>query len=126
MREDTLKSHQKLLDRGHVAAVSDLSDEEKWRMDQVQGQGYVIPWRTVYKADSLSMPCRLVFNVSSKTPGGSSLNCILAKGQNRLTKLQDLIIRFRRSKAAMSGDISMAYKGSKLVAEQVPAVYVET
>ena len=59
----------------------------------------------------------MVFDASSKTPGGSSLNSILAKGSNRLANLQQLLLRFRRGKAAFSGDISMAYNNTRLLPE---------
>ena len=117
MREDVLKSHQKLLDRGHVIAYDDLSDEEKERMNSVTNDGYFIPWRVVYKAGSLSTPCRMVFDASQKTPGGESLNNILAKGQNQLAKVLHVLMRFRNKAAAMASDISMAYNGVKLQPE---------
>ena len=117
MREDTLRSHQKLLDRGHVSLMSNLTEDEKTRMESTPGAGYTIPWRTVYNESSLSTPCRLVFDASAKTPGGASLNSVLAKGQNRLARLQHLFIRFRRAKFAVTGDVSMAFNGSKLIPE---------
>jgi hypothetical protein len=61
----------------------------------------------------------MVFDASSKTPGGNSLNGVLAKGQNRLCKLQHLLVRFRRGKAAVTADISMAYNGTKLRPEHL-------
>jgi hypothetical protein len=54
-----------------------------------------------------------------KTPGGNSLNGVLAKGQNRLRKLQHLLVRFRRGRAAVTADISMAYNGTKLRPEHL-------
>ena len=108
MREDAVKSHQKLLDRGHVIAASELSAEFKRAVESTPGAGYFIPWRTVYNEGSVSTPCRIVFDASSKTPGGESLNGILAKGQNRLVKLQLLLIKFRHGQAAVTANISMA------------------
>jgi hypothetical protein len=105
MQEDAVKSHQKLLDRGHV--------------EKVPGDGYFIPWRTVYNEGSVSTPCRIVFDASSKTPGGESLNGVLAKGQNRLIKLQHLLLKFRLRAAAVTADISMAYNGTRLRPEHL-------
>ena len=76
--------------------MNSLSDEERRRMDFTPGSGYIIPWRTVYKQGSISTPCRMVFDASARTPGGESLNAILAKGQNKLAKILHLLIRFRR------------------------------
>jgi hypothetical protein len=114
MREDALKSHQKLEERGYVLVEDDLPDSYKQAIGSTPGAGYFIPWRTVYNEGSLSTPCRIVFDASSKSPGGESLNGVLAKGQNRLSKLQHLLIRFRKGAAAVTADISMAYNGMKL------------
>ena len=80
MRLDAVKSHQKLVDRGHVMSEQEARMVYKQSMEKVPGDGYFIPWRTVYNDGSLSTPCRLVFDASSKTPGGESLNGVLAKG----------------------------------------------
>ena len=119
MREDTVKSHQKLVDRGHVSAEDELPADQLEVVRTSPGDGYFIPWRTVYNEGSLSTPCRMVFDASSKTPGGNSLNGVLAKGQNRLCKLQHLLVRFRRGRQAVTADISMAYNGTKLRAEHL-------
>jgi hypothetical protein len=119
MREDTVKSHQKLVDRGHVAEESELPKAHLEAIKASPGEGYFIPWRTIYKEGSLSTPFRMVFDASSKTPGGNSLNGVLAKGQNRLCKLQHLLVRFRRGRAAVTADISMAYNGTKLRPEHL-------
>jgi hypothetical protein len=61
----------------------------------------------------------MVFDASSKTPGGESLNGCLAKGQNRLCKLQHLLLRFRMGQEAVTADISMAYNGTRLHPEHM-------
>ena len=119
MRVDAVKSHQKLLDRGYVIAATELPAEIKRIVESTPGPGYFIPWRTVYNEGSVSTPCRLVFDASSKTPGGNSLNGVLAKGQNRLVKLQHLLIKFRHGQAAVTADISMAYNGTRLKPEHL-------
>ena len=119
MREDAVKSHQKLLDRGYVCSGQALPPECKKAVEETQGAGYFIPWRTVYNEGSVSTPCRIVFDASSKTPGGESLNATLAKGMNKLAKLQHLLIKFRHGGAAVSADISMAYNGTRLRPEHL-------
>ena len=119
MRQDAVKSHQKLVDRGHVMSESEARMVYKEAMEKVPGDGYFIPWRTVYNDGSISTPCRLVFDASSKTPGGESLNGVLAKGQNRLAKLQHLLVRFRLGAEAVTADISMAYNGTRLRPEHL-------
>ena len=118
MRLDTLRSHDKLLSKGHVINIKDISDAERIRMYSTTGEGYYIPWRTVYKSSSLSTPCRMVFDASSRTPnGGESLNSILAKGQNLLVLILHLLIRFLIGPYAFSYDVSMAYNQVKIAAE---------
>jgi hypothetical protein len=118
-REDTLKSHQKLLDRGHVMWEEDLPKHHRETIEKSPGAGYYIPWRIVHNEGSLSTPCRMVFDASSKTPGRESLNGCLAKGQNRLCKLQHLLLRFRMGQEAVTADISMAYNGTRLHPEHM-------
>ena len=45
------------------------------------------------------------------------MNGVLAKGQNRLVKIQSLLARFRLGRAAVTADISMAYNGTWLKPE---------
>ena len=47
MREDAVKSHQKLLDKGHVIAASKLPAGYRRAVEATPGPGYFIPWRTV-------------------------------------------------------------------------------
>ena len=54
-----------------------------------------------------------------KHPGVESLNGVLAKGQNRLAKLQHLLVRFRLGAEAVTADISMAYNGTRLRPEHL-------
>jgi len=117
MKEDAVKSHAKLLTRGHVKSEDQLTAEERAALSTLPGAGYFIPWRIVHNEGSLSTPCRIVFDASSKTPGGDSLNGVLAKGSNRLVKLQNLLAKFRQAAAAVTADISMAYNGTKLKPE---------
>lgn len=119
MVADTLKSHQKLADRGYVQLYSDLEKKYGDEMKKIPGDGYFIPWRTVYKEGSLSTPCRMVFDASAKTPGGDSLNGILAKGQNKLVRLQHLLMRLRLRPHAVTADITMAYNGIRLRPEHL-------
>ena len=51
----------------------------------------------------------MVFDASSRTPNGESLNNLLAKGKNLLPKLFDILLRFRRYNFAFSADIKSAY-----------------
>ena len=112
-----IKSHNKLRDKGYVIPYDELSAEEKIKMDATPEPGYFIPWRTVYKAGSISTPVRLVFDASQSSPSGASLNSILAKGQNTLARVLHILVRFRSKYAAVATDIKMAYNGIRLQEE---------
>ena len=118
VREGIVASHKKLADRGFVVRVADLEPEVKKYVDELNG--YVIPWRTVDKESSISTPVRMVFDASSRTPGGESLNNILAKGVNSLGNLFSILMKFRMRKAGFTADVSMAYNGVKLDPKHVP------
>ena len=51
----------------------------------------------------------MVFDASSRTPSGESLNCILAKGQNKLAKIVHLLIQFVMQEYTVTADVSVAY-----------------
>ena len=51
----------------------------------------------------------MVFDASSATPSGQSLNCVLAKGVNKLLNIQHILTRFRTGKSGFISDIKMAY-----------------
>ena len=105
--EQVEKSHEKLRSKGFVMKLEDLPPADREAASQA---GYFIPWRTV-QSDSISTPTRMVFDASSKTRSGSSLNCLLAKGRNLLAEMLVLLFRFRFGGAALCADVSMAYNG---------------
>ena len=112
MRESVQKAHNKLLDKGHVVKLTDLPQDLQDKI--MAGPYYFIPWRTVINLGSLSTPRRVVYDASSRTPGGESLNDILARGMNKLGKLLHLLVKFRYGSSAFSADIQMAYNSIKL------------
>lgn len=105
---EVLAAHEKLAKRGFIKKLSDLDHEVRDRIEANMDQAYHIPWRVVHKI-SISTPARLVFDASSATSSGHSLNSILAKGENRLVKLHNILLRFRGGVSGWSADISMAY-----------------
>ena len=53
-----------------------------------------IPWRAVSNGNSVSAQCRIIFNASQQTHSGTSLNDILAKGNNNMNRLVKVVIRW--------------------------------
>ena len=96
--------------KGHVVPFSSLPPD-----DQIENlkKGYFIPWRTVANLGSQSTP--MVYDASSKTPGGMSLNDTLARrGQNTVASLLKLHIKFGHGAYSFTTDISMAFNSIKL------------
>ena len=115
-RQEVIQSFQKLYDLGYVVKVSDLSAEERSAMERslIPSLGYHIPWQVVRKASSVSTPVRIVMNAASRTPNGSSLNDLLAKGHNTVTSLFASLVNFRLGDGALSADIAKFYNQTQL------------
>ena len=112
VRLGIVAAHKKLYDRQFICKLNDLPDDVRAEVDALVG--YTIPWRTVMKESSLSTPIRMVFDASSGTPGGDSLNNLLAKGSNTLGNLLAILVKFRLKRCAFTADVSMAYNGLRL------------
>jgi len=113
-RADVLASHEKLRSCGYVLPLSELPPDEQALVLDPFDSGYIIPWRAVWNSSSISTPCRMVFDASSKTPGGESLNNILAKGTNHLPKIPNSVQQFRAKPGGVTCDVSMAYNQVEL------------
>ena len=112
--------HQQLrLDRGSkdelVAFMTDITERDFCTQVDflpVELQNHIwgsptihfFPWRGVWKSSSISTPCRMVVD-----PLVSGLNAILAKGQNSLNNLQQLLLRFRGVPIVATFDIAKMY-----------------
>ncbi len=71
---------------------------------------YYFPVHGVFKETSTTTKTRPVFDASSKTTSGYSLNDTLLPGPNLYPLLPDVIIRFRRFKVGMSAEISKMFR----------------
>lgn len=93
--------------RGFLKKLSELPAEQQQMIQNSPFQHYMC-WRTVAK-DSESTPLRIVVD-----PSMSGLNLILAKGENRIKKITDILIRSRVRKFSWSSDITKLYNCLKL------------
>ena len=89
-----LCAHQELVDKGFMLPLSSLPDEIQKRVRDAPFRHYY-PWRAVYKPGSVSTPCRLVVD-----PSCTGLNIILAKGENMLAQIPDILIRLQVQRSA--------------------------
>ena len=105
------REFDKLLKLGKIIKLSDMSTEDQEMINSKQK--YVIPWGLVTKEESVTTPERLVFNASSRTKTGKSLNDILAKGAPRLN-FDPIVISFVSKVIGLAGDLSKFYMSADL------------
>ena len=98
-----IKEAQKdLVNKGFLKKLDELPNEHQDMIRNSPFQHYM-PWRHVMK-ESTSTPVRLVVD-----PSMSGLNECLAKGENKMKKIQDIINRARTKKFIWTSDISKLY-----------------
>ena len=102
-KADLITSENKLQRLGHVDYVQNLSQEQQ-RMLSERDMKYLIPWRVVWKQNSISAPCRIVFDASQITNTGYSLNDVIEKGRNNMNKLVEIILRWMAHQVAFHTD----------------------
>ena len=113
-KEDVLTSMKKLQNLGYVSKFTDLSDAQQALIESSPVK-YYIPWFAVWNANSISTPCRAVFNASSQTASGYSLNDLLPTGRNNLNKLIQIFILWLTFFCAFCTDIQKMYNSIQLV-----------
>eukprot|EP00794_Sanderia_malayensis_P006911 gene6911-biopygen5645 len=112
-KEDILKSEKKLQNLGYVEYVKNLPNHIQAELEHNKIKNF-IPWRAVWKENSISTPCRVVFDASMKTDTGYSLNDLLAKGRNNMNKLIEIFIRWRSHHIGIHTDVSKMYNSVQL------------
>ncbi|XP_066917852.1 uncharacterized protein [Clytia hemisphaerica] len=112
-KADIIKSEEKLQSLGYVDYVKNLSQADQDLLHQSNIQNF-IPWRAVWKENSVSTPCRVVFDASMPTKSGFSLNDIIAKGRNNMNKLLNIFLRWRGYRFGFHTDVQKMYNSVKL------------
>ena len=121
VRTSINKAFAKLMDRGFIRLVSDLSAEELAEFEGKEVQ-YTIPWRVVWK-ESTTTPVRPVLDASTNSPkrpdgsGGSSLNNAVCHGKVDSLDLLGVLLRFVMFKHAVAADITKMYNMFNLVSK---------
>jgi len=87
---------------GHMKLVPESLPESS--------HAYYLPHHGVIKESSLTTKLRVVFNGSSKTTSGMSLNDILFTGPKLQTDLFDVLIWFRQFKYVFMADMEKMYR----------------
>ena len=112
-KRDVIESEAKLQKLGFVEFVKNLTPEQQQMLKASDVQNF-IPWRAVWNGNSVSTPCRIVFDASQQTPSGRSLNDILAKGKNNMNKLVEIVIRWSKHRIGFHTDIKKMYNKVQL------------
>ena len=115
-KNDDIASEAKLQQLGHVDYIRNLSLDQQKRLEDNPIQNF-IPWRSVWNGNSLSTPCRIVYDASQPTSSSYSLNDILAKGRNSMNHLVEIIIRWRGHTVGFHTDVQKMFNTVKLVEE---------
>lgn len=71
---------------------------------------YYIPHHGIIKKDSTTTRLRVVFDASSKTTTGISLNDCMMNGPKLQQDLADILLRWRKHKIVMTADIEKMYR----------------
>lgn len=87
---------------------------------QVAGRSYYMPHHAVFKETSLSTKLRVVFDCSSKTSSGVSLNDAQHVGPVVQSDLLSILIRFRQYSFVVAADIKMMYRQILIEPQQRP------
>ena len=116
-KQDVIESERKLHQLGHVDFVKNLSPEIQKQLQLNSIKNY-IPWRAVWKENSITTPCRVVFDAFQPTYSGYSLNSIIAKGKNSMNKLVEIVLRWYSKKIGFHTDIRKMYNTIKLREEE--------
>ena len=91
-KEEVVEFQDKLQKLGFVDYVRDLDPEQQKILQENQIQNF-IPWHCIWSKNSVTTPCRMVFNASHSSRGRRTLNSILAKGVNSMNSLLEIVLR---------------------------------
>ena len=91
-----------MLDAGTARKIT------KKELEAYTGPKYFLTHHPVWKLESKSTPCRIVFHSSVKHKG-KSMNDHLAKGPSLLNSLPGVLLRWRKGRIAYAGDIAKMF-----------------
>ena len=113
LKQGALEMEANLQKEGYVEWVANLNERQIKMLNEFLSR-YYMPWRLVSNENSVSTPTRIVFDASSITKSGYSLNDILAKGIKSLNSLLEIFIAFRLRFVAVHSDVKKMYNRIKL------------
>lgn len=119
LREDYSKCINEYLQLGHMRLVTPLEGNQPTKLHDGTSTftSYYLPHHAVIKMESSTTKCRVVFDASSKTSNGTSLNDAQLIGPVLQDSLVNLLTRWRAHRIVIKADIAKMYR-QVLVAEQ--------
>ena len=114
IKDGVRSAHEDLVTRNFMIKFDDLTLELKEKISNAPFLHYFC-WRSVFKEDSISTPVRLVVD-----PTMSGLNLVLAKGENRIGSINDILLRTLAQPFSWSSDISKLYNQLHLEDSALP------
>ena len=112
-KSDVIASERALQEQGFVDYVRNLTDDQRNRLFGAALK-YFIPWRAVWNENSISTPCRVVYDATMPTRSGKGLNNVLAKGRNTMNRLAEIVIRWFIRFIGFHTDVKKMYNSVKL------------
>lgn len=91
--------------------------EEVPEDERIKEESYIIPHQAVVRPSSTTTKLRVVFDASSKSSSGVSLNDALAIGPQVQDDLLSIMMRFRTYKIAFQADVEKMYRQVQIAAE---------
>ncbi|KAJ8969795.1 hypothetical protein NQ317_004059 [Molorchus minor] len=102
---------QEYLDKGHMILVPN---------DKIDIPSFYAAHHCVWKQDSPSTPCRIVFDFSMKSDNGLSLNDLLYKGPKLQNNIVTILLNFRLFPICLGADIKAMYRQIKILESHRP------
>ena len=109
LRSEYSECIQNKLDEGHKCLLPDD--------DKTSSYGYYLPHHAVIKNSSFTTKTRVVFDGSTKTSSGISLNETLMVGPTIQEDLFSIVFRFRSFIYALTADIQQMYRQVRVAPE---------
>lgn len=108
LKQEYVRVMKEYLDLGHMRLVTKESPKTK---------KYYIPHHAVLKPESLTTKMRVVFDASSKTTTGRSLNDTMYVGAKQQHDLLDILINWRKHRIVFKADVAKMYRQIELSVE---------
>lgn len=95
---------------GHMTENLNMNESLDVDSKRDNSTSYFLPHHGVFREQSLTSTCRVVFDASAPTSSGLSLNDIQMKGPTVQDDLISILLRFREHTYVISADIEKMYR----------------